>query len=420
MLATSPLYMVNTYRNNHDYYRVSAVHRIPAGQTNTIRPSMQFSYEQSAYTQYARKAASGLATFIQTAQEVKQSAQSFLTGGAAAAVNQRIAVSSKPESLKGEAKTGATLQNYRIKLSAIASAQSNSSLSMEPDSITPVQPGWNQLSLKQNGEELPIEIYIGSEETIKDTLSKIRFALNQEGVGVRSRMEMDDTGKVHLSITSEQIGSSQAFSLTDVKGNVVTALGLNEINIQANQAIYSINGDPWLSSDSNIIELDHGRLQLKLLQPAAEDLVVSIEPDSDAILQPIEQLISDYNQFQFRFQDTPDYLNRSLVQGLEHAAKPFELEELHIKEQSDGTLYLQANELKQQITNNYSELKSSLSRINQLASGLADNFRELEDSPALSLFQLNNSSLQRYSHYESQLQAYLPVPMTGILLDNKM
>ena len=121
MIATSPLQMVQTYRTNHDFYRVSAVQRIPAGKANTIRQAVPFPFEQTAYSQYAHSVASRLSNFIQSTQGVKQSAQAFLTGGTASAMNQRTTVSSKPESVKGEARTGATLQSYRVGLRDIAS-----------------------------------------------------------------------------------------------------------------------------------------------------------------------------------------------------------------------------------------------------------------------------------------------------------
>ena len=189
---------------------------------------------------------------------------------------------------------------------------------------------------------------------------------------------------------------------------------------QASSASYRVDGGSWLSSESNGIEMDQGKLELTLLQAAPEEITITIQPDSSAIVKPIEQLISVYNQFQSRLQTVPAYLNRSLVQGLERAAMPYSLENLHITERADGMLHIQVDDLKQQLTNNNRELKDSISRIQQLASGLANSFGKLEELPAQSLFQLDSSSLQPYSHYQSQLHSYLPVPMNGLLLDHRM
>lgn len=102
---------------------------------------------------------------------------------------------------------------------------------------------------------------------------------------------------------------------------------------------------------------------------------LSKEASSESIIEPIRQFVDTYNDFQDNLRESPEYLNHSLLLGLEQAAKPYSLKDIGISQQ-------------------------------QL--------------PSASLFQMSRSALQPYGQYRSQLQAYLPVPMSGLLLDLQM
>lgn len=90
MYVISPTYTVDTYRSNNDFYRISAVQRASRNQPVKARLPEEYTFEQTPHRQYVRAAASGIAELLNSAQAVKQSAQALLTGGAAAALNQRL------------------------------------------------------------------------------------------------------------------------------------------------------------------------------------------------------------------------------------------------------------------------------------------------------------------------------------------
>jgi hypothetical protein len=59
--VVSPLTMVNSYKTNNDYYRVSAIQRISAGAKSAVKQPPTTPFLQSAYQQSAQKEASSLA-----------------------------------------------------------------------------------------------------------------------------------------------------------------------------------------------------------------------------------------------------------------------------------------------------------------------------------------------------------------------
>jgi hypothetical protein len=54
MIATSPLYMIQTYKTNTDFYKISAVTRAANLQKRTAREPQDDPIQQSAYYQFQR------------------------------------------------------------------------------------------------------------------------------------------------------------------------------------------------------------------------------------------------------------------------------------------------------------------------------------------------------------------------------
>ncbi|MDR6554179.1 hypothetical protein [Paenibacillus qinlingensis] len=78
---------VNRYQTHKDYYRVGAVSGVAGGKTTTIRRMLDLPFEQLAYKQFAKTAAKDVANFVQTADNVKRSAQSLVHSTLAPTMN---------------------------------------------------------------------------------------------------------------------------------------------------------------------------------------------------------------------------------------------------------------------------------------------------------------------------------------------
>jgi hypothetical protein len=147
---------------------------------------------------------------------------------------------------------------------------------------------------------------------------------------------------------------------------------------------------------------------------------VPSEGSQDHITETIQNFIHTYNEFQDQLGESPDYVSHALLQGLEGAAKPYSLNELGITKQDDGKLTFQEDVLAEQINQPNGNISKSLLNLTGFASSLVSTIDRLQQLPSASLFQLSSSPLKPYGQYRSQLGAYLPVPMRGLLLDAKM
>ncbi|WP_261304517.1 hypothetical protein [Paenibacillus andongensis] len=176
----------------------------------------------------------------------------------------------------------------------------------------------------------------------------------------------------------------------------------------------------FVQSAQNVKQSAQSLVESRLPAIAFKAAPLSSEADSESIIEPIRQFVHTYNEFQDSLRDSPEYLNRSLLIGLEQAAKPYSLKEIGITKLDDGSLELQEDELQDQIKNHSSSALKSLGSITNFAASLSNSIGQLQQLPSESLFQMSRSQLKPYGQYRSQLQAYLPVPMSGLLLDIQM
>ncbi|MGO4268905.1 hypothetical protein AB4Z22_03505 [Paenibacillus sp. TAF58] len=176
----------------------------------------------------------------------------------------------------------------------------------------------------------------------------------------------------------------------------------------------------FVQSAQNVKQSAQALLESRLPSIAYKAAPLASEADSESIIEPIRQFVHTYNEFQDSLRDSPEYLNRSLLMGLEQAAKPYSLKEIGITKLDDGSLKLQEDELQDQIKNHSGSTLKSLGSITNFAASLSNSIGQLQQLPSESLFQMSRSQLKPYGQYRSQLQAYLPVPMSGLLLDIQM
>ncbi|NOU99607.1 hypothetical protein [Paenibacillus planticolens] len=155
---------------------------------------------------------------------------------------------------------------------------------------------------------------------------------------------------------------------------------------------------------------------------SAQSLVMARPADNnrETILEPIREFVDTYNQLQTSLQESPSYMNRSLLTGLEQAAKPYSLKEIGIVKLDDGRLELHEDELQGQLSSLSGSFRKSLDSLTGFAASLAATLGEIQQLPSEALFQMSSSDLKPYGQYRSKLQAYLPVPMSGMLLDTLM
>lgn len=110
--------------------------------------------------------------------------------------------------------------------------------------------------------------------------------------GVKASVENVD-GKVSLVIASKDTGESKGFT---VSGNAGAAEGIAEASVKAQDAVYTVTQDgssQTLTSESNTVSLDYGRMEVELKGEGETNIYTGI--DTDKVASAVEDLVKSYN-----------------------------------------------------------------------------------------------------------------------------
>ncbi|UJF32411.1 hypothetical protein [Paenibacillus hexagrammi] len=77
MITAYPLAIINSYKTNKDYYKVSSVRSV-SGSPGKSRQFLNLPYDQTAYKQLVKQAAQDTADLVRSADDAKQSAKAWL------------------------------------------------------------------------------------------------------------------------------------------------------------------------------------------------------------------------------------------------------------------------------------------------------------------------------------------------------
>ncbi|MGG1519252.1 hypothetical protein ABE504_27895 [Paenibacillus oryzisoli] len=146
------------------------------------------------------------------------------------------------------------------------------------------------------------------------------------------------------------------------------------------------------------------------------------QPETNRDIQEtVHHFIDSYNDLQDELGQAGGEVSHALLRGLERAAQPYLLGDIGITEQEDGKLTLEPELLEAgRDAALRADAGSAISRVTSFAASMAKRLDQLQQMPAAALLQLSASPLKPYGQYRAKLDAYLPVPLRGMLLDARM
>jgi len=134
------------------------------------------------------------------------------------------------------------------------------------------------------------------------------------------------------------------------------------------------------------------------------------QSSSDSLPGSMRNYVQAFNQLRTQLRSASDSLNSPELDQLEQAASPFPLDDTGIAELEDGTLELKSPE----------QLHTATPAWSRFVQSIKNNIGRIDQASSADLLQLSQSPLSPYRKYRLPLQAYLPVPVSGMLLDRYM
>lgn len=387
-------------------------------------PFQQAGYRQSTgmwtqatpYQEYVKKAAAGIADFLESAGKLQQSAQG-LSRKTDLPFQARETTSSNPSAISVQAKDGASVQSYRVQVYSLASAQKNVGTEMaRSDQATGLQSGVQSLKLSIGGREKTVSANIADTDTNEQALSKLRDAINGAKTGVTAKLVTDQqSGTTRLELSGDRTGTDNSFTVTDETGNAAAWSGISAVKEQAENASYSVNGAAAQSSQSNAIDLEKGKATATLLQTTESAASIDVRVDSKKAMEQANKLIDNYNETINRLKDAAGYVNPLIRKSFDGAVSGSEYGAIGIRKNSDGTLRLDEKALQASLS---ADPQRAARALGGIARGLEKEAARFQDVPASGLLNKNMMALQQFASYQSTMQSYLQIPTTGLLVNS--
>ena len=211
--------------------------------------------------------------------QLNNSINSMYLANATLALSSKKVVSTNTSAITGTAQMNASVRNYTIKVSTLASSQVNKGTELSAGSKSLVNSGFNTLKIKSGATERNVYFTINDNDTNKTALDKMAAAINKSDAGIKASVYTGSNDSVYLKLEASKTGSGNSFSVTDQRGNASAAAGLDKVEAKAQDAVYSVDGRQYASS-GNTVSLDNGKVQATLKKAGGTEVELKVAPDA--------------------------------------------------------------------------------------------------------------------------------------------
>jgi len=369
------------------------------------------------YEQFAKSAATGVANFLKSSQDVHASAQKLIQKDNSS-FQARTAESSDSKKVTANASAGAASKAYEVKVNEIATSQTNSGTFLSKAESSAVSKGTNQFNITIGDKTTQVSANISASDTNDQALNKLKDSINAAKTGVTASIVTDDkTGNKKLELSSAKTGTDQAFKVEDVTGNAMSATGVKNATQVASNASYSVNGGPTQTSQSNMIDLEKGKATATLVAASEEAVKIRVKPDEDKIIAQIKDLVSSYNAMHDRLKEAGGVMNSSVRKSMESLISSFNYDSIGILRKGDGTLKLDEEQLKKSLGSNFDQTTKAISGNFGLADQLSSAVKKYDAIPTYSLMNWKTNQVQQLAMYQSLMQISMQSQTSGLFMN---
>jgi len=291
---------------------------------------------------------------IKSASSALSAALKDLSGPA---FNQRTMVSSNTDMMTVNF-TGNNANNVgdmSVRIDQIATGQLNEGSRLSSSALYQGNRGTNRFAIETGGRTTQLSINVSAGDSNRDVQQKMATAINNAGLGLRATVETDSQTNVSmLRIESTNVGTAErnAFTITDTMGNAAAQTGANEVSRERQDAIYSVNGGPQQTSQSNTVNLGNGVSATFREASGGQDVTISRGTDSSHIRSMVESMVRSYNSlFSAAAGNTADPKAQSLASRIMNVGGAYSraLTDIGIGFDSNGRMTIDSSRIGQAI-----------------------------------------------------------------------
>ena len=231
----------------------------------------------------ARDAGKGMQNAVQDRQTAYSQYQGTSSNAKTAAIDDSKATQATKSSMATDP------VNLEVKQTALAQTNQGEGMSA---SERAVETGEYSFSIEAGGKTHNFTISVDENDDNASIQEKMAAAINKEDIGVTASVTTDDQkGTTSLSLASDETGTDAAFTVKDESGNLAAAMGVTDSTQQAQNAVYSVNGDERTSQSNEVNLADGVTATLK----GVGTTTISAERDTKSATGAAKQLVDAIN-----------------------------------------------------------------------------------------------------------------------------
>lgn len=293
--------------------------------------------------------------------------------------------SSNASAVKGQITAGVSASSrpeatsYTFSVSQVARAQANVGTALSSSATSSFQAGTNTVRFVQNGVTTDVNFTVAANDTNLTVLTNLSSAVNAaSGLSVAASVNTDAVGGTsQLVLTSENTGTTYAFTVANQAGTPVTNAGVGSATTGAQNASYTLNGTSLGSNSNEFYVGAYANLRVTLLTTTSSDVVLAVKRDTDKLTADISGLVNAYNTTKAVF-DTIARVNPAAASNLALAVNGLHasLDSIGIGTSASGTLTIDSTRLASALTDKF----DTVQRVVGDARGLAPELRSVADT----------------------------------------
>lgn len=309
----------------------------------------------------------------------------------------------KSKAFDVKAKDGATLGKQELKVSALATAQVNST-ALKPKTTLFEEDFNGQLNISKNGKNKTIDFTLKKGESREDGYLRLSKTINQADAGVSAEVKTDDMGYTTLKITSKDTGKDKGFELS---GTLADELDLNSNVTQGTNLNYELNGKKGESA-SNQLQLENGKVEIDVKGTNESAETFEIQASSNTLVNTLKDFATSMNQFIDSQKNSDNPAMQSVLRQFTNTVKDSlsKMDLKGIQMDNSGRISVDEAKLTKALEGNVDGIKNTLTNFDSFASSLTRKSEQLLNSPLGDLVPRTTNSTGNKS-LGSSLKAYM-------------
>ncbi len=274
----------------------------------------------------------------------------------------------KSESIEVTVEDNADVTEYKIEVDQVALTQLNETESVDSEAITVLTESLNHIEIEVEGETLDLHIEREEGQSNADLFESIANTINAEDLDITAQVRTSDTGDISLALVSNKQGEEHAFN---VEGNLAEALDLTTVDRVAQDAVVRVD-DAVYTSNTNLVELDNGRVGIKVNAETTIPFDLQIEVSGRGALSAAKTFANSFNQAMAFLQGLNNVqaslLGRQYERAIDDNAQQFEALGITLNESKelvidDQTFNIKFEENEAEAKKILTEFKSSVNQV---------------------------------------------------------